>query len=215
MSATLEQKYVHDVYEKIAPHFSKTRGYLWNQVKLFIQTIPETSLVADIGCGNGKNSLEAKYFPIVSDVSSNFLKICMDRDLETSCCNIVSIPYRGGLFDYTICVAVIHHLSTKERRQNAVKELVRITKPGGKIFIQVWALEQPKESKNKFTKQENYVQWHLQRRYTKDKKNDTVLKRYYYVFKKDELESFCLDCNATIQKSFYECGNWGVVLCVN
>ncbi len=39
-------------------------------------------------------------------------------------------------------VAVLHHLSTIERRQKAISELIRVTKPGGKIFIEVWAKEQ-------------------------------------------------------------------------
>ena len=214
MTSILEQKFVHDVYDTIAQHFHITRGYLWNKVKLFTQAIPEISLVADIGCGNGKNSVGSKYFPIVSDVSHQFLKICLEQGLEPSCCNTISIPYRSNLFDFTLCVAVLHHLSSKERRLRALQELVRITKPGGDIFVQVWAFEQPKKSKKKFTQQENYVQWHLQKRFTKDKKKDIVLKRYYYVFKEGELETLCEGCNVVVKESFYECGNWGVILTV-
>ena len=39
-------------------------------------------------------------------------------------------------------IAVIHHFSSPERRLNAIKELFRIAKTGGKILIFVWALEQ-------------------------------------------------------------------------
>jgi hypothetical protein len=35
--------------------------------------------------------------------------------------------------------------------------------------------------------------------------------RYYYVFKKDELENLIND-SVTIVESFYELGNWGVIL---
>lgn len=41
-----------------------------------------------------------------------------------------------------ICIAVIHHLSTADRRLAAIKELIRIIKPGGRVLISVWALEQ-------------------------------------------------------------------------
>ena len=41
-----------------------------------------------------------------------------------------------------ICIAVIHHLSTAARRLAAIKELARIIRPGGRILISVWALEQ-------------------------------------------------------------------------
>jgi tRNA (uracil-5-)-methyltransferase TRM9 len=44
--------------------------------------------------------------------------------------------------DFSISIAVIHHFSTPERRLAAIKELVRITRPGGTILIFVWAMEQ-------------------------------------------------------------------------
>jgi len=42
------------VYETIASHFSSTRHSPWPRVVNFINQIPVGSLVADIGCGNGK-----------------------------------------------------------------------------------------------------------------------------------------------------------------
>jgi len=42
------------VYETIASHFSSTRHSPWPRVTEFIRQIPPGSLVADIGCGNGK-----------------------------------------------------------------------------------------------------------------------------------------------------------------
>ena len=58
---------------------------------------------------------------------------------------------------------------------------MRVTKKGGKALVLVWALEQPEKSRRKFTKQDNMVSW-------KDKKGNLMGERYYYVFKKDELE---------------------------
>ena len=48
----------------------------------------------------------------------------------------------------------------------------------------------------KFTEQDNMVDW-------KDKKGKLVGKRYYYVFKENELESL-VDNKDLITKSFYE-----------
>ena len=50
--------------------------------------------------------------------------------------------FRSLSFDGCICIAVIHHLSTEQRRLDAIKELVRITRVGGLILVYVWALEQ-------------------------------------------------------------------------
>lgn len=41
-----------------------------------------------------------------------------------------------------ICIAVLHHLSTTERRLEGLRELVRIVRPGGLVLVYVWALEQ-------------------------------------------------------------------------
>jgi len=118
--------------------------------------------------------------------------------------DILEIPFEDNQFDYTICIAVIHHLSTREKRIKAIEELKRVTKKGGQILILVWALEQEKESRRKFVEQDNMVDW-------KDKKGNLLGKRYYYVFKENELETL-VNNSELIEKSFYEKGNWGVII---
>ena len=106
------------------------------------------------------------------------VKICNDQKLNVikACLNI---PYSPNNFDYTMCIAVIHHLSTECKRKLAINELVHY-KPGGKILILVWALEQELDSKRKFDKQDNYIDW-------RDKSKKLLGKRYCHVFKKGEL----------------------------
>ncbi|KAH0625143.1 hypothetical protein JD844_033293 [Phrynosoma platyrhinos] len=53
-ASMLEKKYVHDVYEEIALHFSNTRHSPWPRVVQFIRALPHGAVVADVGCGNGK-----------------------------------------------------------------------------------------------------------------------------------------------------------------
>ena len=86
----------------------------------------------------------------------------------------------------------------------AINELIRITKKGGQILILVWALEQEPTSRRKFIQQENFVDF-------KDKKQNLLGKRYYYVFKKNELESLIPE-GVEIIRSFYEKGNWGIII---
>ncbi|OHF00404.1 tRNA (Uracil-5-)-methyltransferase TRM9 [Colletotrichum orchidophilum] len=55
----------------------------------------------------------------------------------------LSLPYRNSAFDFAISIAVIHHMSTRERRRAAVAALLSAVRPGsGKVLIMVWALEQ-------------------------------------------------------------------------
>ena len=50
-----EKESVMDIYNSISGHFNNTRHFIWPSVKQFLETIPKYSIVADIGCGNGKN----------------------------------------------------------------------------------------------------------------------------------------------------------------
>merc|ERR1712039_168026 len=54
----------------------------------------------------------------------------------------VHLPYRSGLFDAVICIAMLHHLSTRERRIEVIKECLRVTKPNGRILLYAWAQDQ-------------------------------------------------------------------------
>ncbi|XP_051676045.1 alkylated DNA repair protein alkB homolog 8 isoform X5 [Oryctolagus cuniculus] len=53
-ASQLEREYVHRVYEEIAGHFSSTRHTPWPHIVEFLKALPDGSIVADIGCGNGK-----------------------------------------------------------------------------------------------------------------------------------------------------------------
>ena len=191
---SLEKKYVYDVYQKIAKHFDITRGYLWHRVRLFLNAIPKNAIIADVGCGNGKNTYDFPFYSMSIDLCPEFTKICSDRKLEALTANALILPIRSNVFDYTICIAMLHHISSPERRIEVIKELIRITKPGGQIFIQVWAYEQPLESKKKFSQQDNYIPWHTQWKYT-DSSEEEIYLRYYHVFKERELEQLLEKCD--------------------
>jgi len=42
------------MYDRIAGHFSNTRHTGWPRIEKFIEGLDEYSVLADIGCGNGK-----------------------------------------------------------------------------------------------------------------------------------------------------------------
>tara|TARA_Y100000356_G_C11255504_1_gene289853 strand:- start:1050 stop:1670 length:621 start_codon:yes stop_codon:yes gene_type:complete len=202
---SIEEINVKGVYNKIAEEFSNTRYRPWTCVESFLDNVEVGCKIGDIGCGNGKNMkyrVDCENYGC--DFSEELVKICKSDKLNVVYGDILSIPFEDKQFDYTICIAVIHHLSTPEKRKKAIDEVIRVTKKGGRILLLVWALEQPENSRRKFKKQDNMVTW-------KSKKGDLMGERYYYVFKKDELENLIND-SVTIVESFYELGNWGVTL---
>jgi ubiquinone/menaquinone biosynthesis C-methylase UbiE len=48
------------------------------------------------------------------------------------------LPYRAGSFDAAICIAVLHHLSSWERRRAGVVEMLRVLRPGGRLLVRRW-----------------------------------------------------------------------------
>ena len=196
---------VKHFYNKTATQFSETRYRPWTCVEKFLDNVEVGSKIGDIGCGNGKNmKYRGDCDNYGCDFSEGLLEICRGDGLNVVYGDILSVPFDNKQFDYTICIAVIHHLSTSEKRKKAIDEIMRVTKKGGRALILVWALEQPEKSRRQFVKQDNMVTW-------KDKKGNLMGERYYYVFKKDELENL-IGVDVTIVESFYELGNWGVIL---
>lgn len=143
----IEKKYVHGVYDAIAPHFSSTRFAKWPKVSAFLSSLSPGSLILDSGCGNGKYlGLNPDCFFIGCDISAALINICADKEQEVLVADAVNLPYRTGYGDAAISIAVLHHLSTESRRRKAVEELVRVVKKGGCVLITVWAREQEDSS---------------------------------------------------------------------
>lgn len=143
----IEKKYVHHVYDAIAPHFSSTRFAKWPKVATFLKSLCSGSLVLDAGCGNGKYlGLSSDCFFIGCDISAPLVNICADKGHEVVVADAVNLPYRTGFADAAISIAVLHHLSTENRRKTAIQELVRVVKKGGLVLITVWAVEQEDRS---------------------------------------------------------------------
>lgn len=198
-----------DTYNFISADFDRTRYSIWKGVSKFLDDIPENSLCADIGCGNGKNMLYRKDLRFKGiDISDNLIKVCNDKKLDVIKGSVLDIPFNDNTFDSVICIAVIHHLETIEKRKEAIEELLRITKKGGNILIYVWALEQPEHSKRKFDRQEVMVPFIT-------KKDGKCYERFYHVFIKDELKKLVKSIDKyrfEITDYFYELGNWVIVL---
>ena len=91
----LEAAHVYQVYDEIADHFSDTRHSPWPKVSKFLQELPPDSLVADVGCGNGKYlGVNKRLAMFGSDKSANLVNICRERGYSAIVSDILSLPYR-------------------------------------------------------------------------------------------------------------------------
>eukprot|EP00966_Prymnesium_polylepis_P307214 7099047-Prymnesium_polylepis.1 len=54
----------------------------------------------------------------------------------------MAVPYRSGVFDAALSIAVLHHISSVERRRLLLSETLRVLRPGGKALFYAWAKDQ-------------------------------------------------------------------------
>lgn len=189
------------VYDTIAPKFDRTRYRCWSTVESVLNTFKKNTLNGDFGCGNGKNMMYRNDLSFIGiDFSQSFVDICNSKGLECYKSDIRCTPFEDNYFDNTISIAVIHHLDSLEKRIDAINEMFRVTKKGGSIFIYVWALEQPDNSRRKFEYQDNMVPFEY-------KGNNYY--RFYHVYKENELYNEVLysSYNFRLIRKGYEMGN--------
>lgn len=179
-AAVYEETHVHGVYEAIAPHFSATRHKPWPFVASFLASQPPGSVGLDVGCGNGKN-MGVNRDVVMLGCDRSAALVALARDLwcserydrarrkgkdddapapvadgliagaDVAVADGLELPFRDESADFVLCIAVIHHLSTRQRRVDAVRQLLRCIRRkgtgdarqgGGQVLVYVWALEQ-------------------------------------------------------------------------
>jgi len=173
--------------------------------------------------------------------STNLTKIATSHPPHAAIvADTLSLPHPPGTFDFAISIAVIHHLSTPDRRIEAVKAVLEIlrqpslptAKDGGKALIYVWALEQ-KDSRRGWDEgheQDVMVPWVLKQKKEKKVKQrkgevvkseethgqgeeggDKTFLRYYHLYRKGELEDDIKEAGGVVVESGYEKDNWWAI----
>ncbi|KAG6463713.1 hypothetical protein O3G_MSEX014037 [Manduca sexta] len=246
IASNLEELHVHQVYEQIAGHFSSTRHKPWPRVVEFTQRVQPGAVLLDLGCGNGKNILHrSDILQIAGERSSGLLVECKENIREVNAADCVRLDLlhsclRDSCADVIICIAVIHHFSSRARRLQALTTIHRLLRTNGQALITVWAKDQTKsnyllktkspntedrqvtvaglnlpvhENRTQFQHKDLLVPWKLRRK-TDNKlagQPESTLLRFYHVFEEGELDRLCEEVGLEVERSFYEEGNWCVV----
>lgn len=208
----LLQKVQRD-YEAIAEEFAASREALWQELYRFLDFVKDGDRILDIGCGNGRlmnlfADRQMEYTGI--DNAKHFIEIARERCREQyfKCKilfgDILNLPCNDAEFDAAACIAVLHHIPGEELQLKALKEIRRVLKPQGVLFLTVWNLFQPrylpyvlKYNIKKFFSQSN-ITW-----------NDAFIPfrgkvlRYVHAFALHELEVLIKKAGFDIIDSYY------------
>lgn len=200
-----EKKYVHDIYNQISDHFNVTRFLPWPKVRDFLISLSPDSLMIEVGCGNGKNLGISPGKSIGCDICPKLLEIAKNKGHDVVCCDALNLSYKNNIADAVISIAVIHHLTTHERRLKAIQEMLRILKPNGQMLIYVWAKEY--NNNHNFITGDCFVGW------TNNKEDNKDYKRYYHFFEKEELMELCLQAGKCEIKDIFldHNENWAII----
>lgn len=114
--------------------------YVHDAIKLF-KNNPRGKIYLDLPCGDGRNLIElCRNLPFVvgADYSLNALEIAdirlrsgLNDNFILQICDIFKTGYNKDQFDGIFCWDILGHLVNVE---DAINELLRILKPGGKLI---------------------------------------------------------------------------------
>jgi ubiquinone/menaquinone biosynthesis C-methylase UbiE len=154
---------VQEDYNEIAENFARTREKMWPEISFLKDYINKGDRVLDIGCGGGRlfelfRDRKIEYFGI--DFAKKLIDIAkrkylpnlpeernsnMEKVLPTfMVVDALDLPFESDFFDKVFSIAVFHHIPSKEKRIEFLKEVKRVLNKKGELYFTVWNLWQKK-----------------------------------------------------------------------
>jgi SAM-dependent methyltransferase len=217
----MEKQFVQGTYKKIASHFSLTReNRIWDGVSNFLQSFgsQKTKLkLLDYGCGNGKYiPYFQRYFDYhACDNCTEFVQMIQERypNIPVMNYDVCKNAYPDNTFDIILCIAVLHHLESPERRNRCISEINRILNIGGECLLTVWTSDLGDDQPCRDLRDCRIFRKAIQ---ISDHQDFLIPYRehlrYYHLFSKEELISLFVNHTLEIKKIYYEMNNYGIIL---
>ena len=194
-----------EVWDAIAESFDATRRKPWEICLDFINDSDINSIVADLGCGNGRHLLPCAEHckgVVGVDISRNLLEIVQgkvkDRGFENVLLlqsDLVELPVKDNSFDGALFIASLHNIKNRSNRIESLKELRRILKKNGIAMISVWSRWQDRFAKrflvDLFLFPIRYIRSHGKYEFGDIeifwRQHNLNVKRFYHLYSKREL----------------------------
>lgn len=123
--------------QALPPHI--TEHYLRKRVA-FIREHCKQGRLIDVGCGTGRLAgrlAEAGFEVTGVDGSEGMLGVMRAEvpGVRGIFGDATDLPFENDEFDVAVSVAVLHHLALPEAVASALREMVRVVRPGGRVVI--------------------------------------------------------------------------------
>ena len=206
---------VRQVYDEIAPHFSKTRAHPWPEVETFLAEWVESRpgggaerLGLDIGCGNGRHTVvlaEHVQQVVGLDLSRALLRETRARTADQQAALVqadaATLPLRGDVVDLALYVATVHHLPDRTARVGSLQELARVLEPEARALVSAWSTAHDRfdaaaDASEGF---DTTVDWTLPA-------GETV-PRFYHIYAPTEFERDLREAGLVVDAAFVSSGN--------
>jgi len=145
MAASLDNQTYYDEFSGWYER-GRSRGYhaLIDRLELEVaRPLAEGRKVLEAGCGTGlilQALKETAAHAVGADLSAGMLRGSVEKGLDIAQADLTRLPFADDTFDFVCSFKVLAHVPPI---QEAIAELVRVTRPGGKLaleFYNPWSL---------------------------------------------------------------------------
>lgn len=195
-------------YNNIAKPFSQTRKFVWDDIKPLIKYAKKDDKILDLGCGTGRLYQLLKDFQYVGiDNSEGQIAEAKKSypNANFKIAEITKLPFKNKEFGVIFCIAVFHHLPDKKTRLQALGEMKRVLRTGGRTVMTNWNLlgewGRKKLQNADFRIQNNdennfIVPW-------RNNKREILGERFYHAFTLPELEDLFKKAEFLVEENYY------------
>lgn len=137
---------VKNAYNKVTIPFVASRVRDWGEFEIITSHIQSQDTILDAGCAHGRlvpalleHGMQKENYTGI-DISENLIAKAKDTfpDMRFDVGDVCNLPYSDNTFNVVISSAVLHHIPSQKLRTQMINELMRVTKPQGKILFLVW-----------------------------------------------------------------------------
>lgn len=115
----------------------------WKMLRKAVGGYSDGIKILEVGCGTGRfieELVKLKHEPEGMDPSEDMLEVCRKKLGESQAFfrrgEADQLPYGEGQFDFVYSIRVMNQVESVDYAHRAIAEMLRVTKPGGRVLIE-------------------------------------------------------------------------------